>query len=170
MDSCSLFAHADGLAFGSEIKTSNDLDDGSPSGSSDDKQHHFLAEAEHLEGMHGFPGNRPSTLLLCGKLDAFSCGQLVAMAEHRAAVKAWIWGIDPFPSDSGTVARTSPRMRRSIMLKESLDKMMSGGYFEEDDDGDDTENMTQLDLSTKTILWHYANIEKISAQIDTCSK
>ena len=41
-------------------------------------------------------GNQPSTLLFCERCDAYTCGQLIALAEHRAMVKAWLWNIDPF--------------------------------------------------------------------------
>ena len=164
---CSLFAHADGLAFGSDVKTSNNRpypDDESPvggGGGDGDEQHDSVADEEQLVERDGSSGNRPSTLLLCGRLDSFTCGQLVAMAEHRAAVKAWIWEIDPFPLDDGS-SGVSSRSRRTSMLKESLEKMMADGYSEDDEDGDETEteNTSGLNLSTKTILRHYANMVK----------
>jgi glucose-6-phosphate isomerase len=153
---CSLFAHADGLAFGSDMhksNSSNSPDDESMVGAGDEQQNSVL-DGEQLIETHSSNGNRPSTLLLCGRLDAFTCGQLAVMAEHRAAVKAWICEIDPFPK------KVSSRSRRSKMLKESLERMMSDKYSEEDDDGDETENAIGLNLSTKTILQHYANMVK----------
>ena len=49
---------------------------------------------------HSSGGNRPTTaLVLCGRLDAFACGQFVALAEHKAVIKARLWNIDPL---SGT--------------------------------------------------------------------
>jgi hypothetical protein len=165
---CSLFAHADGLAFGSDVKSSNNNnnnhcpypDDESPvGGGGGDEQHDSVVDEEQLIERDSSNGNRPSTLLLCGRLDAFTCGQLVAMAEHRAAVKAWIWEIDPFPLNDGS-GGVSSRSRRTTMIKESLEKMMSDGYSEDDEDGDETENTTGLNLSTKTILRHYANMVK----------
>ena len=86
---CSLFAHADGLAFGSDVKTSNNRpypDDESPvgGGGDGDEQHDSVADEEQLVERDGSSGNRPSTLLLCGRLDSFTCGQLVAMAARSS--------------------------------------------------------------------------------------
>ncbi len=165
---CSLFAHADGLAFGSDFKTSNNhnlrpcSDDESRASAGGDGtvQQHSVVDEEKLIEKHGCNGNRPSTVLLCGRLDAFTCGQLVAMAEHRAAVKAWICEIDPFPfTGENSGDGVSARSRQTKILQESLEKMMADGYSEEED-GDETENMAGLNLSTKTILLHYANMVK----------
>ncbi|GLD96492.1 hypothetical protein PINS_up005175 [Pythium insidiosum] len=43
-----------------------------------------------------FPGNRPSVSLLFPKLDAFTCGQLLALYEHRTVVQGAIWGLNSF--------------------------------------------------------------------------
>ena len=43
-----------------------------------------------------FPGNRPSNVLLLDQLDPFTCGQLLALYEHRTAVQGFIWGINSF--------------------------------------------------------------------------
>lgn len=43
-----------------------------------------------------FPGNRPSTSLLLGKLTPYTTGQLLALYEHRTAVQGFIWGINSF--------------------------------------------------------------------------
>lgn len=152
---CSLFAHADGLAFGSStdyIMTNNgSFQNGetSPRGSNvaSTAPYHFFADDDGPR--ETFTGNRSSTLLLCSKLDAFTCGQMVAMAEHRAIIKAWIWEIDPFPRDVGT----SLRAKRTEILRHQLARMMVQGHDDEDDDGS-----SDMNLSTKTILQHYANL------------
>jgi len=43
-----------------------------------------------------FPGNRPSSSLLLEVLNPFTAGILLALTEHRAAVKGFIWGINSF--------------------------------------------------------------------------
>ncbi|MBI2977773.1 MAG: glucose-6-phosphate isomerase [Rhodospirillales bacterium] len=43
-----------------------------------------------------FAGNRPSNVILLGRLDPFALGQLVALYEHKVFVEAVIWGINPF--------------------------------------------------------------------------
>jgi glucose-6-phosphate isomerase len=51
---------------------------------------------EHLVNHKVFPGNRPSTSLLLPRLDAYSCGQLLALYEHRTAVEGFIWNVPSF--------------------------------------------------------------------------
>lgn len=43
-----------------------------------------------------FEGNRPSLSILAPKLTAYSCGQLLALYEHRTAVQGFIWDINSF--------------------------------------------------------------------------
>lgn len=52
--------------------------------------------AEALRPHKMFPGNRPSISLLFDKLTAFSCGQLLALYEHRTVVQGTIWGLNSF--------------------------------------------------------------------------
>jgi glucose-6-phosphate isomerase len=151
---CSLFAHADGLAFGSTDYLTSPY---SPGGSSHTSSLNESTPSNHISADEGnlSSGNRPSTVLLCGKLDSFTCGQLVALAEHRAVIKAWILEIDPFPREVGTVHRS----KRTESLKNRLEKMMfRQNEGEEDDEDDKAGGDSELNLSTKTILQHYANM------------
>ena len=43
-----------------------------------------------------FEGNRPSLSIIAPKLTAYSCGQLLALYEHRTAVQGFIWDINSF--------------------------------------------------------------------------
>lgn len=43
-----------------------------------------------------FSGNRPSTMVLMERLTPYTCGQLLALYEHRTAVQGFIWGINSF--------------------------------------------------------------------------
>mmetsp|Transcript_7208 Transcript_7208/g.25754 ORF Transcript_7208/g.25754 Transcript_7208/m.25754 type:complete len:563 (-) Transcript_7208:196-1884(-) len=43
-----------------------------------------------------FPGNRPSSSLLLGRLDARTTGQLLALYEHRTAVQGFVWNVASF--------------------------------------------------------------------------
>ncbi|CAN0279547.1 unnamed protein product [Ectocarpus sp. 6 AP-2014] len=73
------FAQPDALAYG---KTAEELEkEGVP---------------EWLRPHKVFTGNRPSLSLLFPKLDAFSCGQLLAIYEHRTAVQGFVWGLNSF--------------------------------------------------------------------------
>jgi len=139
---CSVFAHADELAFGSVETGTMSLLEPNP---------------EPVE-IASSDGNRPSTVLICDRCDAFACGQLVALAEHRAVIKAWICDVDPFSK----VAGSSIRVSRTDSLKERLDQMfakLSNGE-DLDDDEDEPEDGRFFNLSTRTILRHYANMMK----------
>ena len=43
-----------------------------------------------------FNGDRPSLSLLFKELSAFTCGQLLALYEHRVAIEGFLWGINSF--------------------------------------------------------------------------
>jgi glucose-6-phosphate isomerase len=42
------------------------------------------------------PGNRPTNVLLAGKLTPHTLGALVALYEHSVFTQGTIWGIDSF--------------------------------------------------------------------------
>ncbi|GAX23802.1 hypothetical protein FisN_12Hu384 [Fistulifera solaris] len=145
---CSIFAHADEMAFGTG-RSESEIFNQSPVSTP-----HGIAQSIGL-GADRTKGNRPSMLVITGKLDAFACGQMVALAEHRAVVKAHICGLDPFVRDVGS----SLRKNRSEMLKDELanirTRSASGITTEEETNGG---NNNALILSTRTILEHYASL------------
>jgi hypothetical protein len=184
---CSFFAHADELAFGNhqpQIPQQNTFQFGKSGISSSSS----ISSDQLLSGNNTTnisEGNRPSLLLLTTKLDAFACGQLVALCEHRAAIKAHIWGIDPFAARQHV--GSTPRMERTDYLQNELVKLILGdgiiednnddksrrnsnladikptisrSYDEDDDDDDDDDDRPVMMLSTKTILGHYASMVK----------
>lgn len=137
---CSVFAHLDELAFGDE-KQINGSTNAVPG---------YLATPAHSESIS--TGNRPSTLVMCGRCDAFTCGQLIAFSEHRAAVKAKLWNMNAFPTECGASIRTS----RTDKLKEQLNKLyerLSGpnDYMEEEVE------LEVTNFATQTLLVNYAN-------------
>lgn len=73
------FAQPDALAYGKTI--SELIAEGVP---------------EKLHPHKEFPGNRPSLSMLFPELNAFSCGQLLSMYEHRVAVQGFVWGLNSF--------------------------------------------------------------------------
>lgn len=149
---CSMFAHADEMAFGS-----NTMDGGAFGlGLLHNSNSSSLSAGSDMAGNvleTTSDGNRPSLLILCGRLDAFTCGQFVALEEHRAAVKACLWDINPFATEIGSTLRNS----RMEILKERLHSMLAPGGS---DDAEDDENETDpnMNLSTKTILRHYSSM------------
>lgn len=59
-----------------------------------------------------FDGNRPSLSLLLPLLNAYTCGQLLALFEHRTAVQGFVWDInsfDQFGVELGKVLATKVR-------------------------------------------------------------
>jgi glucose-6-phosphate isomerase len=76
--------------------------------SQDPERHRLLLLNAFAQGaalMHGrasddpqraYPGNRPSTTILLGRLDARSLGALIAFYEHRTFANAVLLGINPF--------------------------------------------------------------------------
>jgi glucose-6-phosphate isomerase len=57
------------------------------------------ARREHddaLSPYRVFPGNRPSTTILIGELDARRLGALIALYEHKVFTQSVVWNINPF--------------------------------------------------------------------------
>jgi glucose-6-phosphate isomerase len=97
------FAQPDALACGKTVEEL--VGEGVPT--------HLLAHKE-------FPGNRPSLSMLFPALTARSCGQLLALYEHRVAVQGFIWGINSFDQwgvELGKVLATKVRVAVSNARK-----------------------------------------------------
>jgi glucose-6-phosphate isomerase len=149
---CSFFAHADELAFGSEQPSSASA----PSASSFPRTESFIRTMSVIN-TEVSDGNRPSTLLMCGKCDAFACGQLLALCEHRTTVKAKLFDVDPFAREVGSSIRVS----RAEDLQEELHKLYNqlSTTCGLDDDDESKDNRPRVNLlSTSTILGHYATL------------
>lgn len=136
---CSLFAHADELAFGSN-------------GTAEALPSPLASPSASKAPSDSTDGNRPSILLMCGTLDAFCCGQLLALSEHRATVKAFVWGADPFDRTTGSAIR----MERIEELRNEFTRMMAST----EGDDDTTTLGDRLSLATRTLLSHYATMMK----------
>ena len=98
-------------------------------------------------------GNRPSTLLMCGKIDAFTCGQLIALSEHRAVVAAKIWEVNPFARNVGSSMRSIETEELREKLVEMYEKIATG---DDEDMENEKGNLGNINLATRTILTHYA--------------
>jgi hypothetical protein len=103
-------------------------------------------------------GNQPSSIVVCGKCDAFTCGQLVALGEHRALVKAWLWDIDPFAA----TVKPSMQKKRQVYLSETLNHMhhvLSMGedlYADGSELPDPIAGIRTMNCATNMVLKHYA--------------
>lgn len=148
---CSLFAHADALALGDRGR--------------DARPPRWRDDDHDADDHRGAGGNRPSTLLLCGRCDAFACGQLAALAEHRAAVKARLWDADPFAARRRVGA--SLRRDETARVRERLDRVYRRmerderrGSTDHDDESSDSSRSEdeggRTNPATTTILTHFA--------------
>jgi glucose-6-phosphate isomerase len=165
----SFFSHADVLAFGSSgLYKSNRQGDarsvtnsvysgvgyGLGSTSFDSHNPSIILDSEISNG------NRPSTLLICGKCDAFTCGQLIALAEHRAIVSARLWDLDnsfAFTQSHGS----SNKMKQVEVTVEKLDLLYQRldlvGTLDVEEGEDETGAFgPKLSLASTTLLGLYA--------------
>jgi len=77
-----------------------------------------------------FPGNRPSNMFLFNKQDPFTAGILLALVEHRTAVKGFIWNInsfDQFGVELGKVLGVDMRRRIGLYKKDPNDQKVFEG-------------------------------------------
>ncbi|KAL3766443.1 hypothetical protein ACHAWU_007478 [Discostella pseudostelligera] len=168
---CTLLAHADTLAFGAGWGGTNPATysattsafDHVPSSPPMIQSVDSMLSQSSTNGLFGVSapssmslgGNQSSTLLFCGACDAYTCGQLIALAEHRATVKAWLWNIDPF-----VITKFSIRQEREDHLSERMRQMdqvlSSRGECSRDDVGS-TSLLGGVHSTTKFVLKEYAD-------------
>ena len=166
---CSFFAHADVMATGnvnSRVRDGHTVASGftSPTfggGTGGSTSFDVTGNSPILNAEHDVAeGNHPSTLLLCSRCDAFACGQLIALAEHRAMISARLWDIDnpfAFAPSHGSIQRS----KQEEIMKEKLGAVYQRldllGNLGEDDEDADNGDEPKLNLAVKTLLGHYAS-------------
>ena len=74
-----------------------------------------------------FPGNRPSlSFLFLGELDAYKCGQLLAIYEHRTSVEGFIWELNSYDQWGVELGKVLAKNVRNILQEnnsgEALEK------------------------------------------------
>ena len=168
---CSMLQQADTLAFGNpEVLNNHSMGVSSP-GSPPAIQScdSMLSAGSAVNGTVGnstTDSNHPSTLILCGECDGFSCGQLIAIAEHRALVKAWLWGIDPFHVSK------KPAISKTDVLMDGLAQMYHDSSLQgtPDECDDDTKAETYgvgMTGSTRNLLKHYSvRMQRVKNQLN----
>lgn len=121
------FAQPDALAYGKTIEQ-------------------LVAEgvAPSLHAHKEFPGNRPSMSLLFPKLNAYTCGQLLALYEHRVAVQGFVWDINSFDQWGVELGKNlAGKVRNQLMISRSSDV------------GVDSIDTTVFNASTTSLLKKY---------------
>jgi len=77
-----------------------------------------------------FPGDRPSNVFLLNEQGPFEAGVLLALVEHRTAVKGFIWNInsfDQFGVELGKVLGVDMRRRIALYKKDPSDPKVFEG-------------------------------------------
>jgi len=62
-----------------------------------------------------FPGNRQSSSLLLPRLNAYTCGQLLALYEHRTAVQGFVWNVPSFDQWGVELGKVLAKQVRSTL-------------------------------------------------------
>lgn len=76
--------------------------------------------AEHLLEHKHFTGDRPSlSLLFLGELTAFSCGQLLALYEHRVAVEGFLFGVNSFDQWGVELGKVLAKNVRNVFTEQA---------------------------------------------------
>jgi glucose-6-phosphate isomerase len=103
-----------------------------------------------------FEGNRPSTSILLGTLNAFTTGQLLALFEHRTAVEGWVWGIASFDQWGVELGKKlAGDVRNEIKLKRGLKQQ-----HQHDEKNLQVEVDTKFNISTRMLLAKYLSYKE----------
>merc|ERR1712032_552510 len=118
-------------------------------------------------------GNVPSTILMCGKLDAFACGQLIALTEHRAVILSKILNFKNEEEYSDTDDRINRLAARGVKLDMALDSLMDLYQNHDSDEADIDNNTTtgclKTNFGTSMVLKYYASYSNQWKSIQPCS-
>jgi glucose-6-phosphate isomerase len=122
----------------------------------------------HLQPHKEFSGNRPSLSLLLTELNAFSCGQLLSLYEHRVAVQGFIWGINSFDQwgvELGKVLATKVRTEISAIRQQQAAVETTAGSKRSAQDAslatattaaaNSGRSLSVFNSSTRALLSHY---------------
>jgi len=69
-----------------------------------------------------FEGDRPSLSLLFDKLTAFTCGQLLALYEHRVAVEGFLYGVNSFDQSGVELGKVLAKDVRKVFTQAKKEK------------------------------------------------
>lgn len=164
---CSIFTTADVMAVGSNVR-GNDLRSVISGTRMPQSGSTFIGSSASFDGSYPTApvhndletsrGNHPSTLLLCTRCDAFTCGQLIALAEHRSLVTARLWDIEnpfAFSQEHGSNVKSKDEQRMREKLESLFQRLDLVGTLQDDDDtaGDGF----KVSIAVKTLLGYYAS-------------
>lgn len=110
-----------------------------------------------------FAGNRPSTSILFNKLTPFTCGQLLALYEHRVAVQGFVWNINSFDQwgvELGKVLAVKVRgtlQQANAQVVEAAVAAISGDGATLTSVDTSKLDLSGYNASTQSLLTHYLN-------------
>jgi glucose-6-phosphate isomerase len=94
-----------------------------------------------------FSGDRPSLSLLFNELNAYTCGQLLAIYEHRIATEGFIYNVNSFDQWGVELGKTLSANVRNI-------------FANVNENGSNVEELTKgLNSATAKLLLQYLNFK-----------
>jgi glucose-6-phosphate isomerase len=88
----------------------------------------MIAQAEALaagssseDPQQRFSGNRPNTVIMLERLDAYSLGALIAMYEHSTAVQGWLMGVNSFDQFGVELGKSMAKIAANAIEKGEAD-------------------------------------------------
>jgi glucose-6-phosphate isomerase len=103
---------------------------------------------ENLVPHKTFTGDRPSVSLLFNELNAYTCGQLLAIYEHRIATEGFIYNVNSFDQWGVELGKTLSTNVRNIFGKVN-------------EDGSNVEDLTKdLNTATSRFIQLYVQLKK----------
>ena len=88
----------------------------------------MIAQAEALAAgsssdnpQERFLGNRPNTVIMLERLDAYSFGALIAMYEHSTAVQGWLMGVNSFDQFGVELGKSMAKIAANAIEKGEAD-------------------------------------------------
>ena len=104
--------------------------------------------SENLKPHKTFNGDRPSLSLLFNELNAYTCGQLLAIYEHRIATEGFIYNVNSFDQWGVELGKTLSTNVRNILGKVNQD-------------GSNVEDLTKdLNTATSKFIQLYVQFKK----------
>lgn len=80
-------------------------------------------ENEALIPHKEFPGDRPTTtLLFVGELNAYKCGQLLSLYEHRTSIEGFLFDVNSYDQFGVELGKVLAKRVRNIFKTGEVDK------------------------------------------------
>lgn len=95
-----------------------------------------------------FSGNKPSISILMTELTPYTCGQILALYEHRTSIEGFIWGINSFDQYGVELGKVLAVNVRNFLAQANIDGKPS------------EEKLAQFNPSTRALLLKFLEDSK----------